>query len=80
MVKSLRLGAVTTRTMVITRLRDAAGDVPESIDFERCAGCLSGLKYWNVQMELPPTYYNGVAEKIKELMGRDVEVTFGSTE
>ena len=80
MVKSVRTGAVTAKTMAVSILQDASKDAPDKLDWTQCVEYVTGLKYWHVDGNLNEMWHNGTVRYIKKYVGRDVEVTFATME
>jgi len=78
MVKSVRTGAVTAKTMAVSILQDASKDAPDKLGWGECMEYVTGLKYWHIDGNLHPIWHNGTVGYVKKYVGSDVEVTFAT--
>jgi len=76
-VKSIRTSAQPTKEMAWSVLSSSKFWTSSYIKY---AGYLPGLKYWHVYGYLWLESQQDVVKGIRQLMGRDVEVTFDTTE
>lgn len=79
-IRSIRTSAVPTSVMLLRLAKQKAGLYQVADEYIKYAACLPGLRHWHVVGDTSDKLRAHMVDGLRELMGREVEVTFAPEE